>query len=446
MPSADTAKEAAPSGNESCALIVAQEGKAQRTLSRFLTLLLNYRYGFTVESVGDFIQAAAAFRKFGKRLRCVCVIQESPVSARTTVPALTLGGKLPLFLLLPGHEAQEQREAVEGLDTVHVCPWEMAFASGDGSLQRMLGEAMADVDLAGMMAEDSDSLEGRVKDRLERLDTLPTLPAVVLHIMRVISDPRATVAKLEELLMRDTAIVLKVMQVANSPYFMGTARSGQRWTLQEAIVRLGVKKVGAIAQQIALINTFVRPDDSDFDIQRFWVHSVAVAMIADRLADDIDGLAEQVSFNDYWLAALLHDCGKVVQGFFFYDWFERILRTMDDKTTYSQAETDLGGAISHEWIGELLLRKSDMPSELTRAVGLHHVLGEKPALLTALVHTADGMAKEMGLGLLEHEAVEYDRKALGVLKMKREDARRSSKSYAPLVKDEVRRLVKECLS
>ncbi len=432
---------------EHIALVVAQEGKAQRTLAKFLTLLLSYRYGFTVDTAADFIQAAGVIRRNGKRIRCVFVIQNLKVSARTTVPALTLAGSIPLFLLLPGHEANDQRDSVEGLPNVHVCAWEMAFASGKASLQRLLGEAMSQVDLEGMLNEDDSGLEQRIRDRLDRLDTLPTLPAIIMHIMRIISDPRATVAQLEELLMRDTAIVLKVMQVANSPYFMGTSRSGQRWTLQEAVVRLGVKKVGAIAQQIALINTFVRPDDSEFNMQRFWMHSVAVAMIADRIvADSTAGLEDQVAFNDYWMAALLHDCGKVVQGFFFHDWFERILRTMDSKTTFAKAEADLGGAISHEWIGELVLRKSDMPADLTRAVGLHHVVGERPAQLTALVHVADGMAKEMGLGLVEDEAVDYNRVALTVLEMSRDEARTASKKYAPLVKDEVRRLVKECMS
>ena len=41
------------------ALIVAQEGKAQRTLTKFLTLLLNYRYGFTIETAADFIRSAS---------------------------------------------------------------------------------------------------------------------------------------------------------------------------------------------------------------------------------------------------------------------------------------------------------------------------------------------------------------------------------------------------
>jgi len=206
---------------ELLALIVAQEGKAQATLAKLLTLLLNYRYGFGVDTASDFIQAAGAIRRNGRRIRCVFVIQNKTVSARTTVPALTLGRTSPLFMLLPGHEANDQHESVEGMDTVHVCAWEMAFASGEGSLQRILGEALSEVNLESMLNEDSDSLEQRVKDRLDRLDTLPTLPSIIMHIMHIVSDPRATVAQMEELLMRDTAIVLKVMQVANSPYFHG---------------------------------------------------------------------------------------------------------------------------------------------------------------------------------------------------------------------------------
>lgn len=174
------------------ALIIAQEGKAQRTLAKFLTLLLNYRHGFTVEPAEDFIQAAGAIRRHGRRIRSVFVIQNNTVSARTTVPALTLGGSIPLFLLLPGREANEQRESVEGTDNVFVCAWEMAFASGEDSLQRILGEALAEVNLEGLLDDDTEGLEQRVKDRLDRLDTLPTLAAVIMHIMRVISDPRAT--------------------------------------------------------------------------------------------------------------------------------------------------------------------------------------------------------------------------------------------------------------
>ena len=147
------------------ALIIAQGERRLRTLAKFLTLLLNYRHGFTVEPAEDFIQAAGAIRRHGRRIRSVFVIQNNTVSARTTVPALTLGGSIPLFLLLPGREANEQRESVEGTDNVFVCAWEMAFASGEDSLQRILGEALAEVNLEGLLDDDTEGLEHRVKDR-----------------------------------------------------------------------------------------------------------------------------------------------------------------------------------------------------------------------------------------------------------------------------------------
>jgi HD-like signal output (HDOD) protein len=442
----ETTNDAADAAPENFALLIQQDGKTETTLAKFVTLLMSYRYGLTVETAGDFIQAATVIRRHGRRIRCVYVIQEKAISARTTVPALSLAGTIPLFLLFPGHICNSMEESLAGMDGVHLCRWELAFASGDESLQRSIGEAMAAIDVNALVIDDND-LEKKVKDRLERLDTLPTLPAVVLHIMRVITDPKATIAQLEELLMRDSAIVLKVMQVANSPYFMGTSRAGQRWSLQEAVVRLGVRKVGAVAQQIALINTFVRPEDSDFSIERFWQHSVATAMIADRLLEE-EGVTppEEIEFNDYWLAALLHDCGKVVQGFFFHDYYDRIVRTMDESTDFSQAEEELGGAITHEWIGELLLKKSDMPSNISRAVGLHHALGERPAPLTGLVHIADNMAKEMGLGLTEEEPANYDREVLKMFGLKRESTRKVVSNLSSMVKTEVRRLIKECMS
>ena len=35
---------------------------------------------------------------------------------------------------------------------------------------------------------------------------------------------------------------------------------------------------------------------------------------------------EELAFNDYWIGALLHDAGKLVLGFFFWDHFEEIIR------------------------------------------------------------------------------------------------------------------------
>ena len=429
------------------ALIIQQPGKAEQTLAKFVKLLLSYKYGLNTEIVTDFTKVRSVLRQGAERMRCSFVIQSKPISARSTVPVLTDKGRIPVFLVLPGYVANEQKEDCAEMENVFISPWEMSFTTGSGSLQSVIGAALKPDEEAFGVGGD-DEFEERVRKRLDNLDTLPTLPSIVTHIMRLINDPKTTMAELEELLSSDPSIVLKVVQIANSAVFAGTT-TNRRWSLNEAIVRLGLRKVGALAQQIALINSFVRPDDCDFQLQRFWEHSVACAMMADKLCEGGHvTLTDDVQFNDYWICALLHDSGKLVQGFFFWDWFERILRTMEsEECTYAEAESELmGGMVSHEFIGELLLRKANMPNSLVRAIGLHHVTSETPGTLVSLIHVANGLVKEIGLGYSENEASDYTRHALDCLKIGRPDLRRLKDELGPTVESEVAELVKQTMS
>ena len=425
------------------ALVVQQGGKSETTLAKFLKLLLSYKHELPAEIVKDFRAIPSILRRSSQHLRCACVIQSQVVNTRSTIPVLGDKGRLPLFLVLPGHVAQQQREAGGEQDNVFVCQWELAFTSGKGSLQHAITEG-----LAGQVTESFKFKEGEeFEERLKHLDTLPTVPDLVMHIMRVLSDPKTTMAQLEELLSSDPAVVLKVMQVANSALFAGSAHKGQ-WTLKEAIVRLGLRKVGTIAQQISLMNCFVVPEDSDFDMQRFWEHSVGCALVADRLVEDrLVTLQDKVEFNDYWLGCLLHDVGMLVQGFFFWEWFERIVRSTDDGSiSYHEAEKEMGGLVTHEFIGELLMRKSQMSKDLVEAVRLHHVTGDSPGSLVSLVHVANSLVKELGLGYFDKEPTDYSRPALDALKLTRQGVRVAKDALEESVVGQVKQLVKQCMS
>ena len=443
------AEEATDAHEHELGLIVQQPGKAEQTLAKFLKLLLSYKYGLPTEIQDDYTRVSGVIRKSGEAIRCVVVIQRQAVSARSTIPVLGNKGQIPLFLILPGYVAQEQSEECAGLENVYVCPWEMAFTTGQGSLQQLVASGLQSSQMEELVAGEVDTqeLEQRIRDRLDQLDTLPTLPSIVLHIMRLVNDPKTTMAQLEELLSSDPAVVLKVVQVANSPMFAGA--TSRRWNLNEAIVRLGLRKVGAIAQQIALINSFVRPEDSEFEMQRFWEHSVACALIVDKMCEqELVTLTQKVEFNEYWVAALLHDCGKMIQGFFFWEWFDRIVRTMEsDTSTFHEAENELsGGMVSHEFIGELLLQKSSMPGELVAAVGLHHATGETPTPLVALVHVANNITKEIGMGYSEGEPANYTEGAFKTLKIGPQIIRHLKAVMSEEVVAQVKQLVRQCMS
>ena len=160
------------------------------------------------------------------------------------------------------------------------------------------------------------TMQQQVERCLRSINTLPTLPEIVMRIMRMVNDPKTTPAQLERVLCTDPATVMKLLQVMRSPVFTGTGGRTTKWTLQEIITRLGVKKVGAIAQQVKMINSLVKPQESEFDLKRFWEHSVGTAIIADKLVTDrLVRLEKPLEFSDYWIGALLHDVGKLVLGF-----------------------------------------------------------------------------------------------------------------------------------
>lgn len=108
---------------------------------------------------------------------------------------------------------------------------------------------------------------------MKGLQTLPAIPEIVLRIMKLVNDPNCNVEALEKLLLNDPSIAQKLLRVVSSPVVFGAAKTG-KWNLKEAMVRMGLKKTGAIAQHVKLMNTFVKPEDSRFDLRRFWEHSI----------------------------------------------------------------------------------------------------------------------------------------------------------------------------
>ena len=447
MTEAETAENGSASagGRPTALLIIPSGGKSEQALSKFLQMILEYRYGLEVELVTNVRQVAGVLKE-NKDLHSVYLIQGQPVSTHSTVPILTGQGKLPLFIIQPQQIAEDQREQCEELDGVHVCAWESAFGQNDACLARIVARGLAEAD-RGSTAPGQES-EELLRERLEKLDTLPSLPTVVGRLMQLIQDPQSAMSELEVLLDSDPAIALKLRQVANSAAVAGASGKGVT-SLQEAITRLGTRKVGAIAQQIALINSMVQPDSNDFDLRKFWGHSLGCAIVADRVHDgEFVDWEERVPFNDYWIAALLHDCGKAVMGFFFWDWFERIEETMEEEEcSFYEAENQLGdGLINHDQISEMLMQKAEMPEALVEAVGLHHEPGDSPSPLVALVHVADALCNEMGFGCNDCGGkVKYDRAALKTLGLSRETVAEMVETLREPVAKEIMEVVSQCL-
>ena len=446
-----TSTSSQPAAAQDFGLLVLQEGKPQQVLAKFLNLMLNYQYGLSIAVAPDLAKASALLADASLQIRCTCLIQSEELSSPIALRALTREGTIPLFMVLPTKKLGVQRMACSGMGGSYFCAWERAFSQTPASLQHVVGEVLEELGI-GNLLRDIDSVpyatvQRQVERRLRNINTLPTLPEIIMRIMRLVNDPQTTPEQLDQVLCTDPSIVMKLLQVMRSPAFAGTGGRTAKWTLKEIITRLGVKKVGAIAQQVKMINSLVRPEESDFDLKRFWEHSVGSAIIADTLyTDRLLGIKSEIEFNEYWIATLLHDVGKLVLGFFFWDWLERVEHHRAEKgVTFRQAEADLGDVASHEQVGQLMLLNADMGAEAVSAVGGHHEPGDEPSDLLCLVHLANNLSKDLGLGYLPGEEGVYDG---GVLKhVGLSEARLSQirEALATETVEEIRTVVSQCM-
>ena len=436
-------------GKREYGLVLQQAESAPPALARYVHLLLNYRYGLEILSARKVQQVSGLWAERGSAIRSVFLIHDQEIGRRSAFLSLSRHDQIPLFVLLPPSLVDRHRPRCKGLKNVFLCSWKDILSPGDSSLQQIVA-AVFDRQGVGEILADADEvphrvLQEKIERRLGHLDILPTLPELVLRLIRLLNDPDVRIGDLEELLISDPAVVHRLLQVVKSPVFAG-ARSSGEWTLKEAIMRLGLKQVGAIAQQILLINCMVKPEDSEFDLRRFWKHSVGCAHIADRLYTEKHvRLAAPVAFEQYWVGALLHDIGKLVLGFFFWDHFEDVVKRMTSpRTPFYWAEKRLGAAVTHEHAGELLMLRIKADQRVTEIVGGHNNVGRGPGPLVCLIHVADNLCKDLGLGYLPQERGVYSKSVLDALQTSEEELEKLMSALGKEMVAEIEDLVARC--
>jgi HD-like signal output (HDOD) protein len=128
----------------------------------------------------------------------------------------------------------------------------------------------------------------------------------------------------------------------------------------------------------------------------FWKHSIAVGVFSRLIAQNL-GITK---LENYFIAGVLHDIGKVFLLKFFGNDFARAINLAREKNLLiKEAEVETLG-ISHTAIGEIIAEQWRLPGNLKAAVSNHTtgIVGGKIDLLVAVVHLADIAARMYQLG------------------------------------------------
>jgi putative nucleotidyltransferase with HDIG domain len=218
----------------------------------------------------------------------------------------------------------------------------------------------------------------------------------VVRLSALVNDPDADAGEFEAVVQPDMALTANLLRMANSAYFGLSRRIA---TAREAITLLGIRRVfelGAMAAVDAVVPETLPGYGIDAGV--FWSHSVAVAVVAERLAKERKLAMPALTFT----AGLLHDVGKLVISNFLADRLEALRSELQSGvSSLIECERNLLGA-DHAQIGAELATVWNLPEEVVRVVAFHHLpgiaSGEHGDVLVDLVHAADCLAHSMGFG------------------------------------------------
>ncbi len=219
------------------------------------------------------------------------------------------------------------------------------------------------------------------------------MPVVASRVLGF-SDETASVAEVAHVLASDPALTGQLLKVANSAYY-GFSR--QLATVREAVLLLGLKQVRQIAIGASLISSWnrTRAGTDGFNMDMFWGHTLAVAMMAETGARKFNAARPEEAFT----AGILHDIGVLALRKAMPERFSDVMATARrGGLSLWDAEMECLG-FTHAELGGALTERWQLPARLAQAVSRHHEALLAPAIdgLAGVVSFADRVADHHGI-------------------------------------------------
>ncbi|MFW5487507.1 MAG: HDOD domain-containing protein [Desulfovibrio sp.] len=257
----------------------------------------------------------------------------------------------------------------------------------------------------------SGDLKSETRDVVLEVKSLPTLPSVLDKVTKLVEDDGASIEEIAKLISTDQVLSAKVLKMVNSPIY---GFPGRIATVQHALVLLGFNVIKGLIISTSVFDMMVQA------MKGLWEHSIACAMAC-------QGIAQAAGLKDpeeYSVAGLLHDLGKVVTAVQIPELRDQVLAVVKEKDiTYFAAEREVLG-FGHDRINAWLADSWHLPPNLKEAMSYHH----KPHLArlypqhAAVVHIGDVLVRVFEYGSGGDNNVPYLRpEALRLLKVTMKD-------------------------
>lgn len=201
---------------------------------------------------------------------------------------------------------------------------------------------------------------------LRSIEHIPAVPAIILKVTEILKNEDYSVNELTEWIKYDQAIAADVLKMSNSAYLASRHRIG---TIRDAVVYLGQKNLIKVVQTAGISKFFNKTGRVYVtSATELWEHSVAVALMSQILARMILKREDE----RLYLAALLHDIGKIVLGEYVYESYEKIMDMVaTGGCSFLDAEEAVIG-VNHAELGGMIAARWNYPQDIENTLTYHH--------------------------------------------------------------------------
>lgn len=225
---------------------------------------------------------------------------------------------------------------------------------------------------------------------VQEVGSLVTLPDVFIRINQLVEDPKSTNADLAKAISQDPSFTVRLLRVANSPYY---GLSSTIDTVGKAVSIIGKDQIRSLALSTSVVSSFPGLPNDLVSMDNFWRHSLYCALIARILARQMCKYDPEGMFT----AGLLHDIGELVIFNRLSAVAKEVLQLVldsADELPIHEAEGEIIG-FDHAHVGGELARQWQLPPMLVECITYHHSIHEAQShpQEAAVVHLANTLAQ-----------------------------------------------------
>ena len=229
-------------------------------------------------------------------------------------------------------------------------------------------------------------------ESLKDLKQIPALQSLAQGFTRALGRPEVPVEEVVTSISKDSALCVRMLRMANSVLVSSERRIED---LDTAVQMLGVSRVRNAAQALFTLRDANKVAEG-FDWRHLWMHALATAAIAEELEPQF----RTVGDSQIYLAALLHDVGKIVLSTISPEIYREILITAWNDGGPLEALERARLGVDHREAGVLFAQANGLPPPVVAAIA-HHDRPEQAdeyKFEVALVAIANHVSKAHGMG------------------------------------------------